>query len=212
MAAVTKINYASIVRKASASKSIGRRVHDSLLSKFEIIKDKMLDDFDNHIITRELEEEREGGSNISATLPEGYGNLFSFIGFNVEDHPTVPVRQKLEDIRFPIGAYATPFVKGGKIQFTYRIKLPTLTLNDFPSTEYPDGWRDGSWLYGIENGIPNFESYLFDENFDSYTQSRSTTGLQAKTRSKQVIIIREGAFSPVQYISKILEKFVSRLR
>lgn len=214
------INYALISHEIGISKKVGQAARKALIPIFNRAKAAMIKEFENHIITRELKE-GHGGVNLSATLPDGYGNLFSFIGFHVDDDPTSYILRALKSIEFPAHAYATPFAQGrprvrrnyqpsaGSINFIYKIELPS--IEDIPGTEYPDGWRDGSWVQGIEDGIPGFESYLYDENFDSYVQSRSTEALQAKDRDRNIIIIRGGIHNPTPYMSEILEHFVEDL-
>ena len=47
--------------------------------KFNEAKQKALEQFDDHDVTKELEEPEKG--NISETLGGEYGDLFGFIGF-----------------------------------------------------------------------------------------------------------------------------------
>ena len=70
-------------------KSIDRQVYKAtkrdvakiLNKKFEEIKKEMIQDFESHSVTREIEA-GPGASNISSTLSRG--NSFSFIGFAVK--------------------------------------------------------------------------------------------------------------------------------
>ena len=60
-------------------------------------KIELQNDFDNHVVTREIEAGPQS-SNSSGTLG-GIGNLFSFIGFNNGSNPVQPVRELLKNIR-----------------------------------------------------------------------------------------------------------------
>ena len=65
-----------------------RYVKAVVKEEFQKIKRETIQEFDEHVVTREI----EGGvnaENISRTLG-GRGNLFSFIGFDANANPTLP--------------------------------------------------------------------------------------------------------------------------
>jgi len=74
-------------------KNIGIKVKEMVEREFEAIKQRMIDEFESHPVTIEIDA-GENASNSSGTLG-GYGNLFSFIGFQDGDDPLKEVRVKL---------------------------------------------------------------------------------------------------------------------
>lgn len=208
-------NFRSIGIKISQSPSVQKILADNFVNRAEEAKNATLQEFDNHPITQELQA-GEHADNSSGTLPglsDHGGNLFSFIGFNAGDDPTGVVREILEEYIRP---YRTPTKKqvysNGDIKFSFRVRVPE--LGDFEKdTKYPDGWQDGSWLYGIEHGIFGLSYYIYDEEFDTYEQSRSTSGLEAKRKDGTLITVRGSSQSkPSKYISEILRNFVKNLK
>ena len=148
--------------------AVGGEVKKRLFTEFEKIKKQFLAEFSRHAITMEL----QGGahsSNISGTLG-GYGNLYSFLGFDERD-PTAKILELINKIKFTF------------MNFNSR-KIASGFVRDFP-TEYdiaaatPVPWAPGlSWAQGIHNGhIPNFGHYM---NKD-FKKSRSGGGLQVDT-------------------------------
>jgi hypothetical protein len=202
-------DFFSISSKISKSKNVQQKVADKISAKVEKQKEKTLKEFNTHPVTEEIEE-GETADNISGTL-DGYGNLFSFIGFHAGDDPIERVRDILTThIRF----FRTPInirnYENGKVNFSFRIRYPE--LRDFDEdTKYPDGWRDGSWLKGIEQGIYGLQSYLYDPDFGKYVQSRSTAGLQAR-QGAVMITIRDGKFKNTKYMSTIINNFISNVK
>lgn len=156
--------------------------------EFMRIKNKMISTFNNHPVTVEI----NGGptaSNTSNTL-NGVGNLYSYIGFDKGDKPTLPILQKLERETF---LSSVIFSKNG----TFRVVVNNPTAADiFDITPLP--WAKGrSWAEGIEKGLSGFGLYLNQES----PLSRSGSGIQVKNK------LRSGKFKNVSYISKIIKDF-----
>lgn len=81
MAKVTSINYDRLVRKLESSRGVNAVITKRIQEAIAVPKSQMLDSFDTHPVTREIKAGPSGGNkNISGTL-NGYGNLYSFIGF-----------------------------------------------------------------------------------------------------------------------------------
>ena len=78
--------------------------------------------------------------------------------------------------------------------------------------KYPDEWRDGSWLYGIEHGIFGLSYYIYDEEFEVYEQSRSTTALEAKKAGNLIVVRGNSQSKPAKYISALLRQFERDLK
>lgn len=168
-------------------------------AKVRAAQEQMIKDFEKHEVTREI----KAGNTASNTtgLLGGYGNLFSFIGFNEGDDPIEPLLAIFHR------------------QITHTIKRTNdyggflVTIN-MPSKEELDSvakikWLNGrSWLDGIEKGLAGLNRYLYDDDygFGSPTPSLSDTGIQAKHE------IRNGVnYSETPYVSQILEDFRKRL-
>jgi hypothetical protein len=155
-------------------------------NKFKNIKNQLLLEFNNHIITKEI---RLGpnGSNISGTLG-GNSNLFAFIGFEENDDPIQPILNILENI---------------EIRFTRDISIGSLFTITIPEPSdifalTPMPWASGrSWAEGIEKGISGL-GFLIKNNS---SLSRSGAALQSSVK------IRGGSYKNTQYISALLKKY-----
>jgi len=170
------------------SKEYTTYVKKTINVEFMRIKKQMISAFNSHPVTIEI----NGGSNASNTSNtlSGVGNLYSYIGFNKGDKPTLPILQKLETETF---LSSVIFSKNG----TFRIVVNNPTADDiFNITPLP--WAQGrSWAEGIEKGLAGFGLYLNQES----TFSRSGSGIQVKNK------LRSGKFKNVAYISKIIKDF-----
>ena len=163
-------------------------VEPKLTKQFQGIKESMLSDFNNHMITRELEQK-------TAADPSAFvsrGSLFGFIGFEKTDDPTEIVREMLNEssLRFIR-------IKGETVDF--KVFYPSLE-ELFLATPLP--WATGrSWLQGIESGISGLGKYL---NVDS-AESRSGGGVQSSYNTGG------GRFRQTKYISEILNNFIKKI-
>ena len=160
---------------------------------FEKIKREMILEFMNHPVTREI----LGGphaSNESGTL-DGYGNLFSFIGFDAGDNPIDPILDLLSNSKIQ---YSNTANSG--IMFT--IFIPS-KQKIFDAT--PLKWSTGrSWSEAIERGLSGLGYYL---NRDYIKESDSGTGIQTKS------VLRRGAkYKPVKYISALMNEYTKRFQ
>ena len=86
--------------------------------EFDRIKKQMIDEFDAHPITQEIEM-GINAPNLSNTL-NGITNLYSFIGFDSGSKPIDPIRQLLEKSTFRISS-------GGKLLATATFEIPLST-------------------------------------------------------------------------------------
>ena len=177
-----------------------QRVAKKILSEE---KATLMMEFNSHPVTLEI----EGGAysaNISNTL-NGYGNLFTFIGFYENTDPVDKVRLMLQHIiklkKISKGRGNRPIIK-----VQYRVA----DIRDFKTTT-PLPWESGrSWVIGIETGISGFGSYMYD---NTYKGSRSDMGFQAKLGSERSVPmrIRAGRFRNIKYMSDMLRKFYKRI-
>ncbi len=184
-------------------RDIEKQVHESIKKQSRLVADKQADllyrrahrnllrDFDKHPITAEI---LAGNTavNFSDTL-EGYGNLFSFIGFRAGTDPINPLRQVLEEgvSMRPMGYRA--FAWHYKITLPSRGKLEAAT---------PMPWEGGnSWAYAMEQGMSNLSYYMYKRT----NSSRSKTGIQAGDEGWE--INEDISFQKTKYLSELFQSF-----
>ena len=173
-----------------AAEIIRRAYEETLRSKFERIKSQMIQEFENHPVTLEI----KGGpnaKNTSGTL-NGYGNLFSYIGFEDGDEPTSPITELLAQTTVQFSRLSDQ----GPI---WNIFMPA-KQDVWDVTPMP--WATGrSWAKGIETGISGLGYYF-------YTQKRNLANSRSGTAVQSDSNIRTGMrFSNVKYISELLKKY-----
>lgn len=169
-----------------------RAFQQRIIVAFDKIKQEMLEEFLAHPVSIEI----EGGpdaENSSGTL-DGYGNLFSFIGFNEGDSPLEPIVETLQSTRIELS-------RETDTGFLMKIFVPSKE-DIFSVTPMP--WASGrSWSEGIERGISGFGRYL---NTDSVNSSRSGGGIEVQS------VIRRGKFKNTPYISALINKYVKKFQ
>ena len=157
---------------------------------FNNIKAEMIRELMNHEITKEISI-GVGASNSSNTLG-GYGNLFTFIGFESGSSPIDAIKQEFDKtvLRF------RTLTDDGPI---WNIYLPA-PEDIWDVTPMP--WAEGrSWAKGIETGISGVGWYLYNQK-KNYPQSRSGPAIQVKSKSSSKV-----RFKNVKYISDILNRY-----
>lgn len=163
-------------------------------TEFIKAKEKLIQNFEQHPVTREIEA-GVNASNVSNTLG-GRGNLFSFIGFESSDNPTQPIYYQLRDITL-----TSIMIKRDGTSLSY-VLYPSAE-DIFKVTPLP--WADGrSWAEGIEKGISNLGQFLSKPT----EESRSGGGIQSKNP------VSSASFSTTPYISSLIsdfEKDISRI-
>lgn len=185
-----------ITRKVKESKvvqfALRKVVELRIRPLFNQIRQEMLDEFDNHPITQEIDMGPK--LNWQSKFLRGYGDLFSFIGFDRNDNPTEPVRKLIKGMRlFSVTS------KG--LDWIYEVRNFPTAADIFAVTPMP--WKDGeSWARGIEKGISGLGRYLNTETEYNPPKLRSTAGVQVKT--KQTF---RAPFVPTKYISEIVNKY-----
>jgi hypothetical protein len=158
----------------------------ALQKRFETLKNQMINEFLNHPVSQEISGGPEA-SNSSGSLG-GYGNLFSFIGFEEDDEPLKPILEQLQ---------ATNFIYSGEIAsgVKFSILLPT-AKEIFEVTPMP--WASGrSWAKGIESGISGLGFYLKLKSKNSRSGEAIQTSVKTNTRR----------FKNQQYISLLINKY-----
>ncbi len=194
---MAKFNYKEISTSIANSPIGVKRVQTVMDNKFTDNKTILLQEFDAHPITKEIEE---GGENISNTLG-GKGNLRGFIGFPENEDPITPVRQVLENELVMTKKGVTVDSKG--IKFKFSLRIPQESLRNAA----PMPWESGlSWLAGLEtgriSGLGNFLAGLFK----SPEPSRSGQGVQAKNPVSGI------EFKRTPYLSELFNKFIARFK
>lgn len=178
-------NYDTVV-----SQIVKQEFEKTVLTKFNSVKNDMIDEFLNHPVTKEILNGPDS-TNDSGTLG-GYGNLFSYIGFYNGDDPIEPILNEL---------------KKSTIVFSRLVFNGALWNIYIPSKEdiwevSPMPWAPGrSWAKGIETGISGVGYYLFDSS-GNLPSSRSETAIQTQNKIKSKI-----RFKNVKYISSLLSKY-----
>ena len=167
LAVSVRLNKGSLRREVSAQlpRAVGDTVRRDLYNKFLSIKNQFIKEFEKHPITEEI----KGGAsspNISGIL-SGYGNLYSFFGFDDSD-PTSSIARLLNEIEFSFTNFNRRQVASFRVQ-----NFPTMS-SVIEATPLP--WAPGlSWAYGVHRGnVPNFGNYLHKD----WKGSRSGKGLQ----------------------------------
>jgi hypothetical protein len=154
-------------------------------------KDKFMEDFNNHPVTKEIES-GPNGKNTSNTL-NGIGNLFSYIGFFASQTPTQELRVLLEK-SFSFRK-RTANKNGSKFVITY----PDIEII---KKNTPMPWEGGrSWVSGIEKGISGFGFYLYKK----FINGRSEEALQSANK------VRGSSFKRVRYMSEVIKNFVNNM-
>lgn len=155
---------------------------------------KMLTAFDQHPVTTEIEG-GESAQNSSGTLG-GYGNLFTFIGFDKGSDPISPLRSLLARSFKITSIRKRPNKFGLIIKFTMPTKEQIAAVT-------PSPWSTDSWLEAIERGMAGVGRYLYSSNSDRFSTSRSGGAIQAN-----VEVRASGSSKPIDYLTGILTKML----
>lgn len=186
-----KINKKLIQKEIFNNRAVKKMVRDIVQEEVEKEKALFQQDFESHPVTQELDG-GENASNISGTLG-GYGNLFSFLGFNQGANPTAPVKFLIQRITLDRNIQAT----GNG--FRVRVNVPS--KDDFGAVSRLPFEGGRSWLLDIERGISGLGAYLYGR----FASSRSGTGIQSKYN------YANKRFRNVKYFSGMYTKFLRRL-
>ena len=162
--------YAGRIRKAAVQSMGQKALRDQA---FKIMEQKLVEaqketinEFNQHPVTAEIEAGPRA-ENLSGTLG-GYGNLYSYIGFNQGSNPVDTLRDFLT--KRPKVFKTSRFVKSqSSAEFRFRVQLPTFAEMEALS---PSPYEGRSWIKGVERGISGLGYYL-----------HSTSGQLAGSRS-----------------------------
>ena len=174
---------------------IRKRMHSRILIAAREAEQALLAAFDAHPVTREIEA-GPGATNTSGTLG-GYGNLFTFIGFNDSDNPIEAIRALLKN---SVQVKILPADHRKMIQ-NFVISLPSKAEIEAAA---PMPWAGGrSWVEGIEKGISGLGNYINSRTRDI---GRSGSGTQTEDS------IRGASFRSTPYLSQLLNQLQETLR
>jgi hypothetical protein len=182
----------SIQRQLRSDKDLNLQIRVLIEKQFKTAHKKLLNDFSEHSITRELKV-GAGAPNYSGGLAEG--NLFGFIGFEVGYDPIKPIERLL--IKANILIKQRKVMRSG-FTWAYAVNMPSIE-DLYKITPMP--WASGSsWLRELEGrGIPNLGQYMYVDA----KSSRSTEGIQGGSRP--------GGRLRMDYIKPLLEEFENNL-
>ena len=189
-----KLNFKNFEKYLAKDRRVQAEVLRVIEPKIQASKAKLIESFASHPVSSEISSGPDG-SNISGTLG-GYGNLFSFIGFNSGDNPVEKWLNFLKQAISLDSKIDTSF-RGNGIAF--KLKLNSITDEDLKSIS-PMPWEGGrSWIQAIERGISGFSFYVSKRG-----GGRSGGGLQSNYSKKQ----SPGRFKNVPYWSKLWNTFL----
>jgi len=172
-------------------KDISLHAYNLVADKFKIIKEEMIQEFENHPITIEIDNGPDA-QNTSGII-EGNGNLFSFIGFEAGLDPTDPIRDLLEETTI---IYIQKAKYAGKLKIRYEFKTLLPSLKEIERITPMPSWSNGSWAIRIEKSISGISHYLFKET----DESRSGHGLQIKNKVNK-------SLNRALYLTPIIQNF-----
>ena len=151
---------------------------------------RMISAFDNHEVTKEIEA-GPGASNSSGTLG-GYGNLFTFIGFDQGGDPITPLRSLLaRSIKI-----TSMRKQRGRLGLIIKFTMPS---EEQIAAVTPSPWSTESWVTAVEKGMSGLGRYLYSKQTGRFSSSRSGQGIEAS-----IDVRGAGSSSPVEYVSKVL--------
>lgn len=191
-----KVDYRLLQKKAEAvlqNRFFEKYAYKKVSPLFKRAKSAMLRQFNEHEVTKEIEN-GPSSENISDTIGGGYGNLFSFIGFDHDSTPIEPLRDLLDE--------GTTLANSGtysKRVWSFRVKMPNKDEIE-GVTEMP--WESSSWAEGIEHGISGLNYYLYIH----WDNGRSEEGVQLKDVNLDNIF-----FKPRPYLTEILGDFREKI-
>jgi|TARA_R110000787_G_scaffold66499_1_gene149308 hypothetical protein len=191
-----KVNYSAIRKKLMESPAMKSKVLSIARRKAEQFfiprKREFMSHYDSHPVSMEVQGGRRA-NNTSGVLG-GYGNLFTFIGFEDGSNPVEELRQHLD------ASIKLRYIDYKKLSWRFRVIIPT-KAGIISASEIP--WQRGaSWALEIEKGISGLGHYLRKDS----NNSRSGGGIQVKNPVRAIVVSR------APYLGDMLDTFRRRLR
>ena len=167
---------------------------------FETKKDQLLEAFDAHPVTKELEGGPDAMSHIPA-IAQAEGNLYSFLGFNAGEDPAGELRDYL-DKSVKLGKTSRGVTSGERITYRTEVTFPTVEeVDEAMRQRMPLEWVGRAFTQMISKGIPGLPNYLFRLT-PKLKNSRSGTAVQTHGKA-----LRGGSFGGVPYVGELLTYF-----
>ena len=198
MAKTKKLRITQKMRKEIFAKSqaLQNLAYGAAKQKSDRLRRDLLREFDNHPVTKEIEQ----GPSGTSSLLGGRGNFFGFLGFNSGDKPIEILRDSLSD-QFKILSKKGKVKKTSKTSLIYSFDILYPTKTQIYAIT-PLAWTSKSWVKGVEKGITNYTQTVFKKS----ENSRSGVALQT---DRKIGFIR---FSPTPYVTQMLEKIRKELK
>lgn len=194
----------ALAKRGGISSRVERKIRNKAIVKLSQAVKRFKKNVEEHPISQEINGGPEE-ENLSGTLG-GYGNLFSYIGFDDGSDPIGEVLGLINEHRLAAssrkrqkGKVKRGFYSFKAIEFSWRV-VGMDKAKLFSATRSAVPWMGKSWLKGIESGISGLGAYLYAED-ESFSNSRSGTAVQTKTQ------LRSGGFRPTSYISALYNEF-----
>ena len=151
----------------------------------ERAREQLIEDFAHHLITQEVKAGPKA-TNISNTLG-GYGNLFSYIGFEEGSDPIPPIKKYLSR-----ALRLERITTGQGFGFIVKIALPN---KDEVEALSPVPWAPGrSWVDAMERGLSGLGQYL----------KVATDAGRSGGAIQTTVDLRAGSFQRQAYLSPML--------
>lgn len=183
------------------SVKIKRLAYLKAYGKFRNAKNAMFKEFDRSNITQEIIA-GPNSLNISGTL-DGYGNLFSFIGFEEGERPTEMLRLLL-DIETTLSQ--TVYRNNS---WYFRVSVPSKeALEDVSQMPWEQG---NSWAFAVERYISGLSHYMYKRNIGGSSRSGSALQIGVKGKNAFYEYLEDAQFSPKPYMTEILDNFRKRI-
>lgn len=203
---VLNIQHVSNAVANSMIKGRSNLAYGAALSKWKKNKNELMESFNNHEVTQEIEAAEQSGDPITigntSGLLDGKGNLFTFLGFSVNKKPIAELRRFLEENLPKPENRPKVKINNNIITFRFDVLLPKQGEVEAAT---PLEWENGnSWVRGIERGVSGFSNYIYWKRF-SQDISRSTGGIQVTNQ------LRAANMSTTPYLLKMLGRFKAEI-
>jgi hypothetical protein len=189
------------------SKIVFNKIKPKIQQRFELSKEELLEEFEEHPVTQEIAEGPTASSSFAKTKTGG--NLFSLLGFENGENPTENLRKIIEDNIVLNIQRTTKKNTARGITWETPVTIPTQEeINELVAEENPLAWSPSrAWTTLIEKGIPWFAHYLFDDERE-ITGSRSDHAIQIKGTIKRG---RGSSMPGIKYVSELISNFKKSL-
>ena len=169
-------------------------VEQRIKNAFDKERKKLLDNFENSDITKEIDA-GPNASNSSNTLG-GYGNLFTFIGFESGSDPISPLRSLLaRSIQIK-----TIRKKRDVLAFTLNFSVPTI---EEIKAVAPMPWSTDNWVEAVEKGLSGLGQYMYTKN--------SKRGRSGRAIQIDAELTGNQNSNPTEYMTKILSDMLRNI-